>query len=336
MKIRCLLPALLLAFGPLLPLHAQDEDQGVFSAGVSVDVAPPELPSDEPPPCPQDGYIWTPGLYTYTNAVGYYWVPGVWEAPPVLGYLWTPGYWGYTDGFYAFNTGYWGPTVGFYGGVDYGYGYGGYGYYGGRWDHNRFVYNTAAVRVNRTVVHNTYTDRQSVVSHTLGGGRRTSFNGGRGGTTARANAAQLAAARGPHVRATAKQMAHVRNASPARVAKGTAGHAKGARSAGNQTRKGMTTPRATNTVRNNARTNPRSILQNGTRTASTRRATGTNRASGSQPRRAATDNPSTQRRTGQRSSGMPRTGTTRSMPTPRSAPVHRSAPRVAPVVPHKH
>jgi len=34
---------------------------------------------------------------------------------------------------YVFHVGYWGPVVGFYGGIDYGYGYVGRGYYGGRW-----------------------------------------------------------------------------------------------------------------------------------------------------------------------------------------------------------
>ena len=59
--------------------------------------------------------------------------PGVWVRPPQVGLLWTPGYWGWGGGAYLFHAGYWGPHVGFYGGVNYGFGYGGVGFGGGRW-----------------------------------------------------------------------------------------------------------------------------------------------------------------------------------------------------------
>ena len=101
---------------------------------------------------------------------GYYWVPGTWVvAAGVVGLLWTPGYWAWNDGGYAFTAGYWGPTVGFYGGIDYGFGYNGFGYWGGRWDHDRFEYNRAVnnfgnVQItnvyNQTVIHNNGQSRQ--------------------------------------------------------------------------------------------------------------------------------------------------------------------------------
>src|SRR6266851_7755402 len=103
------------------------------SVGVSIRVGPPALPVYEQPPCPQEGYLWTPGYWAYGDE-GYYWVPGVWVAPPQVGLLWTPGYWGWGGGVYVFHPGYWGPHVGFYGGVNYGFGYGGSGFYGGRWE----------------------------------------------------------------------------------------------------------------------------------------------------------------------------------------------------------
>ena len=34
----------------------------------------------------------------------------------------------------VFDSGYWGPVVGFYGGIDYGFGYFGRGFEGGRWE----------------------------------------------------------------------------------------------------------------------------------------------------------------------------------------------------------
>ena len=57
---------------------------------------------------------------------------------PTPGYLWTPGYWAFGNSGYLWNQGYWGPSVGFYGGINYGYGYGGRGYDGGRWNGDVF------------------------------------------------------------------------------------------------------------------------------------------------------------------------------------------------------
>lgn len=164
---------------------------GVSSAGVfvSIRIAPPVLEVYEQPLCPTDGYIWTPGYWAYGDR-GYYWIRGAWVAPPQVGFLWTPGYWGYSDGLYAFNAGYWGPTVGFYGGVNYGFGYGGIGFDGGRWQGQHFAYNTSVSRVNTSVIHNTYS--QNVGSR---GGNRTSFNGGPGGISARPSSAETATAR---------------------------------------------------------------------------------------------------------------------------------------------
>ena len=52
--------------------------------------------------------------------------------------------------------GYWGPHVGFYGGVNYGYGYGGSGYDGGRWNGDNFAYNRSANNFGAVSVPNTY------------------------------------------------------------------------------------------------------------------------------------------------------------------------------------
>ena len=44
-----------------------------FSAGIqfSVNIAPPPIAVFDQPPCPGDGYIWTPGYYQYGD-YGYY------------------------------------------------------------------------------------------------------------------------------------------------------------------------------------------------------------------------------------------------------------------------
>src|SRR5438034_482182 len=159
---------------------------------ISVGFAPPVLPVYEQPPCPVEGYLWTPGYWGYGYDAGdYYWVPGAWVAPPSVGVLWTPPWWGWNNGVYAFNQGYWGPTVGYYGGINYGYGYNGNGYWGGRWEGSACRYNTAVTRVNNTVIHNTYVDRS--VTNKQVNATRASFKGPNG-VKAQPTAEQKAAA----------------------------------------------------------------------------------------------------------------------------------------------
>jgi hypothetical protein len=183
---------------------------GVF---LSITIAPPILPVYAQPVCPGDGYLWTPGYWAYGEA-GYFWVPGTWVMAPRPGFLWTPGYWGWGGGFYAWHGGYWGPHVGFYGGVNYGYGYGGVGFYGGRWEGGHFAYNTAVLHVNTTVVHNTYID--NTVIHNTTVINRTSFNGP-GGLNARPNGQEMSAMRESHVQPTSEQMSHEHFASTNRA-----------------------------------------------------------------------------------------------------------------------
>jgi hypothetical protein len=173
--------------------------------GFRISIGPPELRVYEQPLCPGDGYLWTPGYWGWDN--DYYWIPGEWILPPETGYLWTPGYWGWGDGGYLFNEGYWGLTVGFYGGIDYGFGYGGHGYFGGRWDRGRFFYNTGYNRINGNEIHNTYNERNSE-----SGGSRVSYNGGRGGVNARATSQEDSARQERHSGPVAAQSQHAQTA----------------------------------------------------------------------------------------------------------------------------
>ena len=174
---------------------------------ISVQIGPPPLPVYRQPRCPDYGYIWTPGYWAWGDD-GYYWVPGTWVLAPERGYLWTPGYWAFSDGFYRWNPGYWALEVGFYGDIDYGYGYPGNGYYGGRWRGDHFYYNRAVNNVNITNVHYVYNQR--VVNHVTV--QRVSYNGGPGGTAAKPTAAQMAAERGHHIVATSLQLRHEQEA----------------------------------------------------------------------------------------------------------------------------
>ena len=190
------------------------------AAVTQVDVAPPPLPVYEQPPCPVDGWIWTPGYWAWSSA-GYYWVPGTWVAPPRVGVLWTPGYWAFAGGAYMWHPGYWGPHVGFYGGVHYGHGYTGAGYAGGRWVGNRFAYNRSVTNVNTTIIHNTY--NETVINNV--NVTRVSYNGG-AGIRAQPTAQDRFAEREQHVQPTAMQREHVQQAesNPALMARTNHGH----------------------------------------------------------------------------------------------------------------
>jgi hypothetical protein len=149
--------------------------------------------------CPGDGYLWTPEYWAWGED-NYYLVPGAWVEAPEIGYLWTPGYWGWGDDGYFFNEGYWGESVGFYGGINYGFGYFGNGYQGGRWNHGHFFYNTAVNRVNVNNIHNVYNTRVRESSSS-----RVSYNGGEGGVNARATAQDEAASSSRHISPVAAQ-----------------------------------------------------------------------------------------------------------------------------------
>jgi WXXGXW repeat (2 copies) len=176
--------------------------------GITVSFGPPALPVYVQPPCPAPSYIWTPGYWAYDPDFGYYWVPGTWVLAPQVGFFWTPGYWAWSGIGFVFYPGYWGPRVGFYGGINYGYGYFGNGYVGGRWDHGEFYYNRTVNNVNITNIHNVY--NTTVVNYPTE--NRVSYNGGEGGTTARPTSQEEAAFRERHIPPVAAQTEHVQMA----------------------------------------------------------------------------------------------------------------------------
>jgi hypothetical protein len=175
---------------------------------ISVSFGPPALPIYEQPICPGDGYIWTPGYWAWSDDDGdYYWVPGTWVLAPEIGFLWTPPYWAWTGGAFVFYDGFWGPHVGFYGGINYGFGYFGEGFEGGRWDNRHFFYNRSVTNVNVTIIHNVY--NTTVINRTE---NRVSYNGGNGGVNARPTPQDEIAARERHLPPPAVQMQHIQTA----------------------------------------------------------------------------------------------------------------------------
>ncbi len=174
--------------------------------GITVGIAPPPLPVYDQPACPGDGYVWTPGYWSWDpDADQYCWVPGTWVLAPEVGYLWTPCWWGWADNAYCFHPGYWGPHVGFYGDIAYGYGYNGRGYDGGYWRGSHFYYNRAANNVHGIAASRTFS-RSVEANHS-----RVSFNGP-GGTTAVATADERRAGGEHHIGATTAQNADARSA----------------------------------------------------------------------------------------------------------------------------
>src|SRR6516225_1195180 len=134
---------------------------------ISVNIAPPVLPVYEQPPCPGDGYIWT------------------------------PGYWGWGSGVYVWHAGYWGQHIGFYGGVNYGFGYFGNGYDGGYWRDRHFYYNRT---VNNVTITNVHVYNKTVINNVTV--NRIRYNGGRGGIDARPTREQEAWGREHHFEPT--------------------------------------------------------------------------------------------------------------------------------------
>jgi hypothetical protein len=192
--------------------------------GVFVSFGPPELPVYEQPVCPGEGYIWTPGYWAWDNdGDDYYWVPGTWVLAPEVGFLWTPGYWGWGGRGFIFNEGYWGPRVGFYGGINYGFGYFGHGYEGGRWEHDHFFYNREVNNVNVTVIHNVYNTR---VENNYTRVTRVSYNGGNGGINERPTREEEAVAHERHISPVRNQVQHAQAARTNPELRASANHGK--------------------------------------------------------------------------------------------------------------
>jgi YXWGXW repeat-containing protein len=184
-----------------VPPHFQPRP---LDAAHKIGTPPPPIPSYAQSAIPAEGYLWMPGFWARREDVrDYYWVPGTWVKPPRAGLLWTPPYWSRAEGGFVFHPGYWAQAVGFYGGIDYGYGYTGDGYQGGRWDNGTFLYNRAANNLGSVRVAHAY-DQAIAADNTSA---KASFNGD-GGANARPTSQQEAAERDVHVAPTVAQQEH--------------------------------------------------------------------------------------------------------------------------------
>lgn len=272
---------------------------------ISVGFAPPPLLVYDQPPCPDEGMIWTPGYWAY-GPDGYYWVPGAWVPAPYAGALWTPGYWGWSAGMYYWHPGYWGPHVGYYGGINYGYGYFGVGFLGGRWNGGFFEYNTAVWRVNTVIIHRTYIDRDWN-RHYVDRDSHVAFNGGPGGIRHDPDRDERAYMREPHMERTSFQTQHIEAARNDRNAYYNVNHGRPAQMVASRPlgRENRPAPLQRNDFNNNQRGN----VNNGGR-------------GGYQPNRGGQNPPSE----GNRNNQQPRP----------QQPQYRSQPEYRPVPPQIH
>ena len=92
----------------------------------------------------------------------------------------------------------------YYGRINYGFGYSGVGFYGGRWEGGMFRYNTAVMRVGPGF-HGVYEDRTVMNETTVI--NRASYNGA-GGVVARPTADERVAMNEQHVQRTSEQISH--------------------------------------------------------------------------------------------------------------------------------
>jgi len=207
MTVSCAAMATALVCTTVLPALAQEAACAPVDA---VETAPPPLPTYDQPPVPGPGYLWSPGNWSWDEErADYYWVPGTWVEPPRPGLLWTPGYWGAFAGGFIFHPGYWGDRVGFYGGINYGFGYGGVGYEGGRWDHGQFFYNRIVNNLQGARITNVY-EKNVTINQTI---NNVSYNGGKGGIEVRPTAEDRTIAKEQHFAPTPQQRKQVETAS---------------------------------------------------------------------------------------------------------------------------
>ncbi len=98
-----ILVLLLVAFSP------STSAQTIFvqvPAGFRVEIAPPQLRVEVPPPAPSPRHVWMPGYWSFASG-NYVWVPGSYVVAPQPEARWMPAQWVLRDGAWYFEPGRW-------------------------------------------------------------------------------------------------------------------------------------------------------------------------------------------------------------------------------------
>ncbi len=183
--------------------------------------APPPLPEYEQPPCPDDGYLWTPGYWAYGGG-GYFWVPGTWVQPPPRRRAVDPRLLGLRGRRVCIPHRVLGSPCRILRRRELRPWLWRHGLCGRPWSGNSFAYNRTVNNVNVTHVHNTY--NETVINNVTV--NRVSYNGGSGGLSAAPTSQDRAASREQHAAPTPLQREHVVEAvrNPALAVRANGGH----------------------------------------------------------------------------------------------------------------
>ncbi len=119
-------------FVGILATAAPSFAQVYFNFGIRL--GPPQPLQQVIAPCPQVGWVWIPGYWSWNPGFdNYYWVRGYWTPPPSPYAQWIAPRWEQMGGRWLFSRGYWADRDrwGYRGGNEY------RGYWGGRggWGH---------------------------------------------------------------------------------------------------------------------------------------------------------------------------------------------------------
>jgi len=73
---------------------------------IYVEVAPPPIRYEAPPPRPSPAHVWLAGYWGFENGATV-WIGGEWAPPPAPGYVWVPAVWKNHGHRWRYHPGHW-------------------------------------------------------------------------------------------------------------------------------------------------------------------------------------------------------------------------------------
>ncbi len=100
------LPVLVLLLVAFPPSGSAQSVTVQLPVGFRVEIAPPQLRVEVPPPAPSHGHVWVAGYWSFSSG-RYVWVPGSYVVAPQTGARWMPAQWVLRNGAWYFEPGRW-------------------------------------------------------------------------------------------------------------------------------------------------------------------------------------------------------------------------------------